>query len=182
MNSEIDLSFPPETSPDGTGNIHSTDGRHEMNIFHLRLSLAHIEAKVYHLLYSSRSRKVDGSELEKRVASLQAMLDSWYGASPCRFSNPTCRIDGERHRFGTDNKFVPRILPLPLFDSWSLQLQGRVAAKSKLAEPCRAPRVCSSNAWPRIEPMQPDFARIPGKWLAALCQHLSRLRRPLQGD
>jgi hypothetical protein len=56
-----------------------------MNIFHLRLSLANIEGKIYHLLYTGRSRKVHEFEQEKRVTDLQMMLDSWYARVPIAF-------------------------------------------------------------------------------------------------
>lgn len=85
FDSEIDLSLPHRVLPDRTGIICTTDGQHEMNVFHLRVDLAHIEGKIYHMLYSGRARKVQKSEQESRVANLQMMLDKWYARVPVVF-------------------------------------------------------------------------------------------------
>ncbi|KAH8889607.1 hypothetical protein GQ53DRAFT_722399 [Thozetella sp. PMI_491] len=85
FDSEIDLNLPLNVSPDTTGVICTTNGRYEMNIFSLRLDLACIQGKIYNLLYSSRSRKIQKQEGEKRINSLQMMLDSWYARIPAAF-------------------------------------------------------------------------------------------------
>lgn len=54
-------------------------------MFRLRIDLAHIQGKVYDLLYSNRSLKVRGPERERRVASLSAMLTQWYARIPTAF-------------------------------------------------------------------------------------------------
>jgi hypothetical protein len=55
------------------------------NYHRRRVELAHIEGKVYDLLYSNRATKVSGSERQQRVGRLQAMLDKWYERIPSVF-------------------------------------------------------------------------------------------------
>ncbi|KAH8647759.1 fungal-specific transcription factor domain-containing protein [Xylariales sp. PMI_506] len=85
LDSDIDLDFPPRVFPDGTGIVYTTDGNHEMNIFHLRVELASIKGKIYYLLYSGRARKIQMSEQKTRVDNLQRMLDRWYEKVPAVF-------------------------------------------------------------------------------------------------
>lgn len=85
LDADIDIPIPPATPADGAGLIHTLDGRAALNVFRLRVNLAHIEGKVHDLLYSNRASKIPSPERQQRVAALQAMLDRWYGGIPYIF-------------------------------------------------------------------------------------------------
>lgn len=70
---------------DGTGLIKAKDGHSQLNFLRLRLDLAHIEGKIYDLLYSCGSNKVQGAERQRRIVNLQAMLDRWNAQIPPAF-------------------------------------------------------------------------------------------------
>ncbi|KAF7536246.1 hypothetical protein G7Z17_g13074 [Cylindrodendrum hubeiense] len=78
MLSDADINIPMDPCiSNKTGIIFTEDGDSQLNIFRQRIELAQIEGKVYDLLYSSRSIKLETSERKKRVESLQKMLDDW---------------------------------------------------------------------------------------------------------
>lgn len=85
LDADIDLPLPPKVSPDGSGLIWTKDGRHHINFLRMRLELAHIQGKVFDLLYSTRSLKTKGTERQERVSRLEDMLDKWYGRVPTAF-------------------------------------------------------------------------------------------------
>lgn len=72
-------------SSDRTGMIYTKDNHSQLNFFHLRIDLATIQGKIYDFLYSSRSTKVQGPDRQRRVASLQLMLNRWYTRIPPAF-------------------------------------------------------------------------------------------------
>ncbi|RDW87923.1 hypothetical protein BP5796_03617 [Coleophoma crateriformis] len=82
---DIDIPMPPIVLSDGAGIITSKDGHSHLNLFRLRVDLAHIEGKIYDLLYSCRSIKAPKLERQRHVISLQAMLDHWYARIPPAF-------------------------------------------------------------------------------------------------
>ncbi|RDW72837.1 hypothetical protein BP6252_06744 [Coleophoma cylindrospora] len=98
---DIDIPLPPIVLSDGAGIITSKDGHSHLNLFRLRVDLAHIEGKIYDLLYSSRSIKAPKPERQRRVTSLQAMLDHWYARIPPAFkiemasATHSSRLDAE---------------------------------------------------------------------------------------
>lgn len=85
LDADIDIPIPPANPADGAGLIHTLDGRATLNIFRLRVNLAHIEGRVHDLLYSNRASKIPSPERRQRVDALQAMLDRWYGGIPYIF-------------------------------------------------------------------------------------------------
>lgn len=82
---DIDIPLPPMLPPDGVGIIWTKDGSSHFDFFPLRIELARIQGKVYDLLFSSRSFKVQDSERKARVSGLQKMLDQWYERIPTPF-------------------------------------------------------------------------------------------------
>lgn len=82
---DIDISSSVMILSDETGLIRTQDGHSQLELFRLRVDLARIEGKIYDLLYSSRSIKVQGPARQQRVASLQVMLDGWYTQIPAAF-------------------------------------------------------------------------------------------------
>lgn len=86
LDADIDIPIPPMHPPDGLGVIHTLDGSESLNIFRLRVNLAHIEGKVHDLLYSNRASKIPVPERQRRVDALQALLDRWYGGIPLAFN------------------------------------------------------------------------------------------------
>lgn len=83
---DIGIPFDAYSSSNKTGIIWSSDGRSQLNIFHRRLELARIEGKVYDLLYSSQSMKLDTLERQSRVEILKKTLDHWYERIPPAFT------------------------------------------------------------------------------------------------
>ncbi len=77
VDDEIDLDLPAERPPDEAGNIYAKDGRVLTNFFRLRLRLAHIQGRVYNLLFSIRAAKVTPQERQVRVALLHNQLEHW---------------------------------------------------------------------------------------------------------
>jgi hypothetical protein len=71
--------------PDGLGLLWSLDGSNSLNHFRLSLDLAHIQGKIYDLLWSNRAIKIQGLERKQRVIRLQAMLDAWRARIPTPF-------------------------------------------------------------------------------------------------
>jgi hypothetical protein len=56
-----------------------------MNLFRLRIELAHIQGIIYDLLYSNCAARIDEPERNRRVAQVQAKLDKWYERIPAVF-------------------------------------------------------------------------------------------------
>lgn len=79
---DIDLPLPPASPVDGVGLVWALDGRNAMNLFRLRLELAHIQGTIYDMLYSNRAARIDEPERHRRVTRVQAKLDKWYGRVP----------------------------------------------------------------------------------------------------
>jgi hypothetical protein len=79
---DTDLDLPPADPADGAGDMHTTDGGARVNYFRLRVRLAHIQGRVYDLLYSNRSTKVSAQEKESRVLRLNQQLESWRSEIP----------------------------------------------------------------------------------------------------
>ena len=65
--------------------IWTLDGRYQLNYHRQRAELAHIEGKVFDLLYSNRATRVMGPERRNIVARLGGMLDAWYERIPVAF-------------------------------------------------------------------------------------------------
>ncbi|KAH7121423.1 fungal-specific transcription factor domain-containing protein [Dactylonectria macrodidyma] len=82
---DIDIPLPALAPADSAGLIWTQNGQVHFNYHRRRVELAHIEGKVYDLLYSNRATKVKGAERQQRVARLQAMLDAWYERIPSVF-------------------------------------------------------------------------------------------------
>ncbi|KAH7121882.1 fungal-specific transcription factor domain-containing protein [Dactylonectria estremocensis] len=82
---DIDIPLPVLAPADSSGLIWTQNGQVHFNYHRRRVELAHIEGKVYDLLYSNRATKVKGPERQQRVARLQAMLDAWYERIPPMF-------------------------------------------------------------------------------------------------
>ncbi|RFU80369.1 fungal specific transcription factor [Trichoderma arundinaceum] len=74
---DIDLDLPTERPPDGAGDIYTKDSRFLVNFFQLRLRLAHIQGRVYDLLFSTRAAKIKPQERQARVALLHNQLEHW---------------------------------------------------------------------------------------------------------
>lgn len=85
LDNDIDIPLPSINTPDGAGIIWTSDGRTQFNVFRMRLDLSHIQGKIYDLLYSNRSLKVQGKERQRRVNSMQAMLTQWLNRIPMPF-------------------------------------------------------------------------------------------------
>ncbi|KAF7551853.1 hypothetical protein G7Z17_g4695 [Cylindrodendrum hubeiense] len=79
---DIDIPLPAMAPTDDTGFIWTQNGQAHFNYHRRRVELAHIEGKVYDLLYSNRATKIKGLERQQRVARLQAMLEKWYERIP----------------------------------------------------------------------------------------------------
>ncbi len=77
VDADIDLDLPLENPPDGLGNVYTKDGRVRANFFWLRLRLAHIQGRVYDMLYSTRAAKIPAEERRSRVEQLENQLESW---------------------------------------------------------------------------------------------------------
>ena len=56
-----------------------------MNLFRLRVELAHIQGIIYDLLYSNRAAQIDELERGRRVAQVQAKLEKWCERVPAVF-------------------------------------------------------------------------------------------------
>ncbi|KAH8684112.1 fungal-specific transcription factor domain-containing protein [Ilyonectria robusta] len=82
---DIDVPLPVMAPADSSGFIWTQNGQAHFNYHRRRVELAHIEGKVYDLLYSNRAAKVKGALRHQRVARLQAMLDQWYERVPSVF-------------------------------------------------------------------------------------------------
>ncbi|KAH6876332.1 fungal-specific transcription factor domain-containing protein [Thelonectria olida] len=82
---DIDIPLPALAPADSAGLIWTQNGQMYFNYHRRRVELAHIEGKVYDLLYSNRATKVKGLERQQRVGRLQAMLDKWYERIPTVF-------------------------------------------------------------------------------------------------
>lgn len=75
--SDIDVDFPPEDPSNGAGNIYTSDGRVRVSFFRLRLQLAHIQGRLYTMLFSNRATKAPPHERRARVAVLHDQLERW---------------------------------------------------------------------------------------------------------
>ncbi|KAK7408704.1 hypothetical protein QQX98_009120 [Neonectria punicea] len=82
---DIDVPLPLPAPADSAGLIWTQNGQVYFNYHRRRVELAHIEGKVYDLLYSNRATKVKGHERQQRVVRLQGMLDQWYERLPAVF-------------------------------------------------------------------------------------------------
>ncbi|KAK9250350.1 fungal-specific transcription factor domain-containing protein [Lipomyces tetrasporus] len=81
VDEDIDLDLPLEEPQDGAGNIYSKDGS-RANFFRLRLRLAHIQGRVYNLLFSTQAAKITDQERRARIALLHHQLERWRLALP----------------------------------------------------------------------------------------------------
>ncbi|CAG9996050.1 unnamed protein product [Clonostachys byssicola] len=88
VDQDIDVSLPP-MNPTGTDNdiglIWTRDRTTPFNLFRMRLDLAHIQGKLYDLIYSNRSLKINAIERQARVESLQKLLTTWMARIPAAF-------------------------------------------------------------------------------------------------
>ena len=82
---DINQPLPPEAPSDDCGVLRSLDRCHTVNLFRLRVELAHIQGKTYDLLYSNRAASIDNSERQQRTAEVQAKLSLWYERIPSVF-------------------------------------------------------------------------------------------------
>ncbi|KPM44494.1 hypothetical protein AK830_g1989 [Neonectria ditissima] len=82
---DIDVPLPVLAPSDSAGLIWTQNGQVFFNYHRRRVELAHIEGKVYDLLYSNRATRVQGQERLQRVVRLQGMLDQWYERLPVVF-------------------------------------------------------------------------------------------------
>lgn len=83
---DIDVALPSQSPKDGAGLVWTKDGQTSFNYHRMRVELAHIQGKVYDLLYSNRAVRIKGAvERQQRVARLQGMLDRWYARVPVMF-------------------------------------------------------------------------------------------------
>lgn len=77
QDADIDLDLPEMDPKDGAGLIYTIDGAARMNYFRMKVELAHIDGKVYDLLYSTRANKASQQERTQRVRHLEALLEQW---------------------------------------------------------------------------------------------------------
>ncbi|CAH0022884.1 unnamed protein product [Clonostachys rhizophaga] len=88
VDQDIDVSLPP-MNPIGVDNdaglIWTRDRTTPFNLFRMRLDLAHIQGKLYDLIYSNRSLKINAIERHARVESLQKLLTAWMARIPAAF-------------------------------------------------------------------------------------------------
>lgn len=82
LDADIDLDLPSGAPEDGVGDIYSLDGRVRINYLRLRVRLAHIQGRVYDLLYSTRSAKASEQQRQHWVLRLSHQLESWRLAIP----------------------------------------------------------------------------------------------------
>lgn len=74
---DIDVDLPLDESEDEAGNIYATDGQTRINFFRLRIGLAHIQGRVYDLLFATRATKIAERERRARVIFLHNQLEHW---------------------------------------------------------------------------------------------------------
>lgn len=72
---DIGVDFPPEHPMDDAGTIYTMDGRIRVNFFRLRLQLAHIQGRVYQLLFAVKADGIGVDERRKRVTVLHHQLE-----------------------------------------------------------------------------------------------------------
>ncbi|KAM5353584.1 hypothetical protein ACJ41O_000234 [Fusarium nematophilum] len=82
---DVDIALPTLAPTDSAGLIWTQNGQVHFNYHRRRVELAHIQGKIYDLLYSNRASKVRGQERQRRVVRLQSMLDQWYDRIPAVF-------------------------------------------------------------------------------------------------
>jgi hypothetical protein len=85
LDADIDLPLPPLAPLDGAGLIWSLDGRAQLNYHRQRAELAHLEGKVFDLLYSNRASRVGVDERRRVSKRLGGMLEGWYQRLPEAF-------------------------------------------------------------------------------------------------
>ena len=81
-NADIDLDLPSENPLDGAGDVFSIDGSVRVNFFRTRLWLAHIQGRVFELLFASRAARISAEDRRARVAFLHQQLHNWKQALP----------------------------------------------------------------------------------------------------
>lgn len=79
---DIDVDFPPENPSDGAGNVYASGGQVVASFFRLRLQLAHIQGRLYTMLFSNRAAKASPHERRARVALLHDRLERWRATLP----------------------------------------------------------------------------------------------------
>lgn len=78
--SNVWIDIPKPTSPAGI--IHTRDGTAHLNIFHERVKLAEIEAKIFSLLYSTQASPLTPPERQTTAAHVETLLDDWFATIP----------------------------------------------------------------------------------------------------
>ncbi|KAK7217322.1 hypothetical protein V2G26_005325 [Clonostachys chloroleuca] len=74
---------PPSPNPsDGVGNITTLDGTTSLNFLHHRVQLAHIQARAYDWLLSSKSSNASDKDRTNKTDTLRSMLCHWFRAIP----------------------------------------------------------------------------------------------------
>jgi hypothetical protein len=74
---DIGVDFPPEYPSDNAGIIYTSDGRIRLNFLRLRLQLAHIQGRVYQLLFAVKTDNIAVDERRRRVTLLHYQLEHW---------------------------------------------------------------------------------------------------------
>ncbi|KAI3322326.1 hypothetical protein HD806DRAFT_499782 [Xylariaceae sp. AK1471] len=82
VDSDIDIDLPGSVCDDGTGIIYSTDGLAQLNLFRVKVQLAHIEGKIYDTLLSNRSRKLSNEARHQAVVQIDRLLERWKKSIP----------------------------------------------------------------------------------------------------
>lgn len=86
---DIDLDLPPETPSDGAGDVYTKDGNTRVNFLRVRLHLAHIQGRIYNLLFATQAAKITSQERLTRIVHLHKQLEHWRLSLPPKFQAET---------------------------------------------------------------------------------------------
>lgn len=146
---DIDIPFPQETLNESP--VLSIEDN-PPTIFRYRLELARLEGKVYNLLYSAHSMKVDVSERRRRIALLQELHDQWHARLPATFRvNQVLPVMGQTELLQLAKLHHASLLCLLCIHGiwsghaeWTQRLDSlSKAAISDIAEVLQAPKVAT---------------------------------------
>lgn len=85
LDADINVGFPSESLHDGAGNTSTRDGRLCINFFRHRVRLAHIQGRVYDLLFATRTERIALEERRTRITLLHNQLEQWRQELPPKF-------------------------------------------------------------------------------------------------
>ncbi|KAI1814445.1 hypothetical protein GGS20DRAFT_413211 [Poronia punctata] len=82
---DIDLDLPGVQGDDTASLVFSADGLSQLNLFRVRVQLAHLEGKIYDMLLSNRSKRLTPEDRRKAVMHIDALLEQWRQSIPTPF-------------------------------------------------------------------------------------------------